>query len=180
MIEVNFSYDRSIPAVSYSAVIWVLAMISQMPISSIDMMSRFVTVPRAPITTGMMAVSTWWILFISNARSCYFSTFQSSFLTTLKSPGTVLSLIVNFRIAFSTRIISGMLSFTAISVCTVRSQYNSFHRSPQQQQVYADTTCLTFPVYASCTIPNELFWQHCHVFFCTVSALALGNHYLDV
>ena len=31
--------------------------------------TRLGTVPRAPITTGRMAVSTWWILFTSNARS---------------------------------------------------------------------------------------------------------------
>ena len=64
----NHSYDlyiaqrfitlRSIPAVPNSAVIWVLAMMSPMPKSSIDLMSHFGTVPRAPITTGRMAVST--------------------------------------------------------------------------------------------------------------------------
>ena len=42
----------------FSAVMWVLAMMSSMSKSSIDLMSRFVTVPRAPITTGRMAVST--------------------------------------------------------------------------------------------------------------------------
>ena len=34
------------------------------------------------------------------------------------------------------------------------------------QQVYAHTTYLSFLVHASCTTPNVLFWQHCHVFFC--------------
>ena len=42
MIEVNLSYD-SIPAVPDSAVISVLAMMSLMPKSSIDLMSRFGT-----------------------------------------------------------------------------------------------------------------------------------------
>ena len=41
-----------------SAVIWVLAMMSPIPKDSIDLMSYFDTVPRAPITTGRMAVST--------------------------------------------------------------------------------------------------------------------------
>ena len=47
-----------IPSVPNSAVIWVLDMMSPMPKSSIDLMSCFATVPRAPITTGRMAVST--------------------------------------------------------------------------------------------------------------------------
>ena len=69
-IEVNLSFIaqrlitlRSIPGVPNIAVIWVLAMMSPMPKSSIDLMSRFGTVPRAPITTGRMAFST------SHARS---------------------------------------------------------------------------------------------------------------
>ena len=125
VIAQRFNVLHSIPAVPNSAVIWVLAMMSPMPKSSIDLMSRFGTVPRAPITTGRMAVSTRWILSISNARSWYFSTFQSAVLTTLKSPGTAISMIVNFHIAFSTRIISGLLCATAMSVCIVRSQDNS-------------------------------------------------------
>ena len=66
MFEVNLSYNlyiaqrfialHSIPAVPNSAVIWVVAMMSPMPKSSIGLMSRFGTVPRAPITTGIMAV----------------------------------------------------------------------------------------------------------------------------
>ena len=49
---------RSIPAVPHSVVIWALVMMSPMPKSSIDLMGRFGTVPRAPISTGRMAVST--------------------------------------------------------------------------------------------------------------------------
>ena len=48
---------RSTPAVPNSVVIWVLAMMSPMPTSSIDLMCHFGTVPRAPITSGRMAVS---------------------------------------------------------------------------------------------------------------------------
>ena len=48
----------SIPAVSNNAVIWVLVMMSPMPKSSINLMSHFGTIPRAPITTCRMAVST--------------------------------------------------------------------------------------------------------------------------
>ena len=52
-----YIYSR-ISAVLNSAVIWVLAMLSPMPKSSIDPMSRFGTVPRVSITIGRMAVST--------------------------------------------------------------------------------------------------------------------------
>ena len=90
----------------------ILSIMSTLPKSSIDLMSHLGTVPRAPITTGIMAVSTLWILFTSsNARSWYFSTFQSDHIE----------------------------------------------------------------VHASCTIPNVLFWQHCHVVFCTVSVPAWDN-----
>ena len=44
-----------------------MAMMSPMPKSSIDLMSCFGTVPRAPITTGGMAVSACWILYLK----CY-------------------------------------------------------------------------------------------------------------
>ena len=48
----------AVPTVPNSAVILVLAMLSPMPKSSIDLMSHFGTGPRDPITTGRMAVST--------------------------------------------------------------------------------------------------------------------------
>ena len=52
------NYLQPIPAVPNSAVIWVLAMLSPIPKSSIDLMCRFGTVPRAPITTGRVTVCT--------------------------------------------------------------------------------------------------------------------------
>ena len=74
-----------------------------------------------------------------------------------------MSIIVHFRIAFSTRIISGLFHATVISV------WIDFPRHADDQQLYTCTTYLNFPVHASCTIPNILFWQHYRVFFCIVS-----------
>ena len=58
IIAQRFNALCSIPAVPNSAVIWVLVMMAPMPKISIDMMSQYGTVPRVPITTGRMAVST--------------------------------------------------------------------------------------------------------------------------
>ena len=116
-----------------------------------------------------------WVLYI---WSLYFSIFSSPLLWLLKSPGTAISMIVNFRIAFSTKIISGrLLCATVMSVWIVRYQYNS-----TSIILHDISRCMLIPyahtVHASCTIPNELFWQHCHFFFCTVSAAAWGNLHL--
>ena len=44
------------PAVPNGVVIWVLTIMSPMPKRSIDLRVTFVTNPRAPITTGGMAL----------------------------------------------------------------------------------------------------------------------------
>ena len=111
---------RSIPAVPNSAAIWVLAMMSTIPNSSIDLMSCFGTVPRAPITTGRMAVSTvhdgFSLLQMIDPDICQLS--SSDYIEVNNN-------INDYKNAFSTRIISGMLCATVMSVWIVRSKYNS-------------------------------------------------------
>ena len=143
---------HSIPAVPNSAVNWVLALMSPMPKVQLTWWIVFGTIPRAPITTDTF----------------------SSVLTILKS--LVTAMIVHFCVTFSTRIISGLLCATVMSVCIVRSQYNSTSsfsmtsaRVCSYQLSELSSPCLLH-------IPNVLFWQHCRVFFCTVSVPAWGNH----
>ena len=172
VINVGFSPAQrfialcSFPAVPNSAVSLVLGYdMSPMPKRSIDLMSRFGTVPRDPITTGRMAVSTWWILFTSNARSWYFSTFQSSVLTTLMLPGTAISMIVHFRISVLPRIISGLLCATVMSVWIVSSQYNStssFSTTSVTVWVFQSMFLAQFPMNSSGNIVMSSFLLFLH------------------
>ena len=93
-------------------------------------------------------------------------TSQSSYLTKLMSLGTYAN-DCPFTCGFlnSTRILSGLLCVTVMSVWIVRSQYNSTFQFSTLSTGACNTckTFLSFPVHASCTISNVLFRNHCQV-----------------
>ena len=157
LIAQRFIALGSIPALPNSSVIWLLAMMSPMPKSSINLMSHLGTVPRALITTGRMAVSTWWIFFSSNARSWYFYTFQSFILTTLQSLG-----IQQYQWLSISMIISGLFCVTVISVWIVRPYLIflhdisacvcSYHLSEVSSPCFLHNSQWTLPAKLSCLL----------------------------
>ena len=77
--------------------------------------------PSAPMTMGTVFALFFHILPISIAKSLYFSSFSSSFFTTLVSSGTATSMILHPSIILSIRIRSGLLASIVLPVYTLKS-----------------------------------------------------------
>ena len=93
-----------------NAVIW---MVSTRPViskSSSPCSNPLVTVPRAPITIGIIVIFMFYSFFNSLARSWYLSLFSLSFNFTLWSAGTAKSIIVHVLLFMLIIIRSGCLA----------------------------------------------------------------------
>jgi len=77
-----------------------------------------VTIPVAPIITGIIVHFRFHIRYISIRKLSYFNFFSASFCTTFLSAGIATSISVHvFSLLFLT-IISGLFAVTSLSVCT--------------------------------------------------------------
>ena len=84
----------SILTVLNNAVVWMVSTRPPTSESSSPFNHTLVTVPKAPITIGMIATSMFHSFFNSQARSKYLSFFSYSFSFTLWSAGTAKSTIL--------------------------------------------------------------------------------------
>ena len=88
-------------------------MMSLMPKTLIDLMSRLGTVPNSPITTGILIVSTW----VPSPEMLGPETFQSSVLTTLKSLVTAKSMIVHFKVLCHPHVYGWLQAYVHTTFC---------------------------------------------------------------
>ena len=84
----------SILAVLYSAVVWMVSTRQSISKSSSPFNNPLVTVPNAPITTGIIVTCMFHSFVNSQARSKYLSFFSYSFSFILWSVGTAKSTIL--------------------------------------------------------------------------------------
>ena len=86
------------------------------PSFSFHLSNSFMTLPRAPITTGTTStVLSFDKLSNSLFKSWYFSTFSLSFSSTLTSVNTAILMIIYFRSFLLIAIISGLLTSITLS-----------------------------------------------------------------
>ena len=109
-----------------NVVVW---MVSTRPIiskSSSPFTNPLVTVPRAPITIGIIVTFMFYSFFNSLAKSRYLSFFSPSFNYTLWSAGTAKSTILQVLSFLLIIIRSGRLAETRWSVCISKSERSLF------------------------------------------------------
>ena len=114
----------SILAVFNNAVVWMVSTRQPTSKSSRPFNNRLVTVPKAPITIGIIFTFMFHRFFNSLARSRYLSLFSHSFSFILWSAGTAKSTILQIFFFFFFLLIiirSGLLAETRWSVCISKS-----------------------------------------------------------
>ena len=109
---------RSMCAVSNMAVLWSF-LIQCFP----DMLLRyflndFQVVPIVPIVAGITFVFTFHMRYISVVRSLHFRVFSASFFNTFLSPQIAASVSIHVPFSLSRIMISGLLLWMVLSVCT--------------------------------------------------------------
>ena len=114
----------SILAVFNNAVVWMVSTRPTTSKSSCPFNNPLVTVPKAPITMGIIATFMLQSFFNSLARSRYLSLFSHSFSFILWSAGTAKSTILQIFLFLLIIIRSGLLAENWWSVCMSKS-----HRS---------------------------------------------------
>ena len=126
----------SILAVLNNAVVWMVSTRLPTSKSSSPFSNPLVTVPKAPITIGIIVTCMFHSFFNSLARSRYLFFFSHSFSFILWSAGTAKSTILQVHFFFFLLIIikSGLLAVIRRSVCMVKSHCEFFT-----------------PVFASCS-----------------------------
>ena len=121
----------SILPVYNNVVVWMVSTRPPTSKSSSPFSNPFVTLPKAPITIGIIAPSCSIVFFNSLVRSRYLSFFSHSFSFILWSAGTARSLFSFFLFLLVT-IRSGLLAEIRWSVCMLKSHRSSlkaFHIS---------------------------------------------------
>ena len=117
----------NIIAVPNNAVFCIIPTLFVIRSFSIHPSNSFVTLPRAPITTGMTSIIlSLHNLPISPFKSWYFSTFSLSFSPTLTSAGTALLMIIPFYFFLSSKIMSGLLASITLLHRTLMSQHHFY------------------------------------------------------
>ena len=114
----------SILAVLNNVVVWMFSIRPPTSKSSRPFNNHLVTVPKAPITIGIIITFMFHSFFNSLARSKYLSFFSHSFSFILWSAGTAKSTILQILSFFFIIIRSGLLAEIRWSVCVSKS-----HRS---------------------------------------------------
>ena len=120
----------SILAVLNNAVVWMVSTRLPTSKSSSPFSNPLVTVPNAPITTGIIVTCMFQSFFISLARSRYLSFFSHSFSFILWSAGTAKSTILQvlfFVVFFWGGVIiikPGLLAGIRWSVCMLKSHWS--------------------------------------------------------
>ena len=114
----------SILPVLNNAVVWIVSTHPPTSKSFSPFSNPLVTVPKAPITIGIIATFMFHSFFNSLARSRYLSFFSLSFSSILCSAGTEKSTILQILFFFFLLIIikSGLLAEIKWSVCISKSQ----------------------------------------------------------
>ena len=114
-----------------------------------------VTVPRAPIITGITVTFMFHSFFISLARSKYSSLFSFSFNFTLWSAGTAKSTICKF--AFSCWLLQGKVVWSRLGDLFISQNLRGVCASHSSGQTLgcAYTICSSGRISISCTFPNE-------------------------
>ena len=88
-----------------------------------------VTIPAAPIITGIIVHFRFHIRCIPIHKLLYFNFFSSSFRTAFLSAGIATSISVHVFSFLSLIIISGLFAVTPMSVCTVYYYYYYYYYS---------------------------------------------------
>ena len=129
-------------AIFNNAVVWMVCTRSPTSTSSRAFNNPLVTVPKAPITTGIIITFMFHSFFNSLARSTYLSLFSHSFSFILWSAGTAKSTILQIFFFFFLWIIirSGLLAEIRWSVCISKSDRSlcvSFSRTGSGLCIYS-------------------------------------------
>ena len=96
-----------------------------------------VTIPVAPIITGIIVHFRFHIRCISIPKFLYFNFFSASFCTTFLSAGIATSISVHVFSFLFLIIISGLFSVTSLSVCTAW-----FHNTVTSPSSYTGLGCV--------------------------------------
>ena len=116
--------SRTLPcilAALNNSVVWNVSTRPPTPKSSSNFSNPSITVPKAPITIGVIVTFMFHIFFNSLARSRYLSFFSHSFSFILWSAGTVKSTILLVLFFLLIIIRSGLLAKIRWSVCMSKS-----------------------------------------------------------
>ena len=144
----------SILAVFNNAVVWMVSTRPPTSKASRPFNNPLVTVPKAPITIGIIVTFMFHIIFNSLARSRYLSLFSHSFSFILWSAGTAKSTFLQIFFFLLIIIRSCLLAGIRWSVCISKSHYYYYYYyksfSPQCQLIYfarvwVTTSPLWFP-----------------------------------
>ena len=111
---------RSIQAVLNNVVLWMVSTCPSTSKSSSPFSNPLVTVPKAPITTGIIVTCMFHGFFNSQARSRYLSFFSLSFRFILWSAGTAKSTILQILSFFFCWLLIGLVfwsRFDDLCVC---------------------------------------------------------------
>ena len=95
-----------------------------------------VTIPVAPIITGIIVHFRFHILCISIHKLLYFNFFSASFCTTFLSAGIATSISVHVFSFLFFIIISGLFAVTSLSVCTAAAYASSSSSSSSSSYYY--------------------------------------------
>ena len=119
----------NILAVPNNAVFCITPTLLVIPSFSIYLSNSFVTLPRAPITTGTTStILSFHNLPIFLFRSRNFSIFSLSFFPSLTSAGAAISMIIHFHSSLSIENMYGLLASITLSHWTLIF-YNTFTSS---------------------------------------------------
>ena len=131
----------SILAILNNVVVWMVSTCLLISKSSSPFNNHLVTVPKAPITSGIILTYMFHSLFNSLVRSSYLSFFSLSFNFTLLSAGTAKSKILQVLCLLLIIIRSDHLTEITWSICISKSHRSFVCHSPGQLLSCAYTIC---------------------------------------
>ena len=163
----------NILAVPNNAVFCITPTLLVIPIFSIYLSNSFVTLPRAPITTGTTStILSFHNLPISLFKSRNFSIFSLSFSPTLTSTGAAISMIIHFHSSLSIENMYDLLASITLShwtlifyntftssFCSALSGVRSYHFSVWSNLFFLRRSQWTFFATLSCRILYS-FWAN--------------------